>query len=261
MLPQPGPTAPQPGFGAPQPDPYAYAPLPQGGGYGFGPPPQRGGTNGFAVVGLVLGILPVLAGILGIVFGAIGLRQIKRTGQDGRGMALAGVILGSIWLVLIAVLIVVAVTTGSDSDDSSSAGLPGLFSSASPSPGSSASPEAEEADAFDVKVGNCLPAPPKGEVKEVDVLPCSTPHKVEAYASFTLPGKNYPGESAVTGQAESGCASRFAAFVGKSYDASALELYYLHPTSQSWSILDDREVVCLVGSPTPVTGSLRNARK
>src|SRR3954454_23205469 len=137
---QPGPTAQQRGFGAPQPDPYAYAPLPQGGGYGFGPPPQRGGTNGFAVAGLVLGILPGLAGILGIVFGAIGLRQIKRTGQDGRGMALAGVILGSIWLVLLAVLIVVAVATDSDSDDSSSAGLPGLFGSSSPSPGSSPSP-------------------------------------------------------------------------------------------------------------------------
>src|SRR3954468_3524021 len=32
--------------------PYAYAPLPPGGGYSFGPPPQRDRTNGFAVAGL-----------------------------------------------------------------------------------------------------------------------------------------------------------------------------------------------------------------
>jgi hypothetical protein len=174
-------------------------------------------------------------------------------------MALAGVILGSIWLVLIAVVVAIAVATDSGSDGNSGAGLPGLFSS----PGSSASPMpgAKESDAFDVSVGDCLSTPPTGEVKRVDVQPCSTPHTIEAYATFDLSGSSYPGDAKVSDQAESGCATRFAAFVGRAYDDSGLELYYLHPTSQSWRLVDDREVVCLVESPTPVTGTLRNSRR
>ncbi|MCO1578701.1 DUF4190 domain-containing protein [Crossiella sp. SN42] len=36
--------------------------------------------------------------LLGIIFGAIALNQIKRTGDEGRGMALAGLIVGCVWV-------------------------------------------------------------------------------------------------------------------------------------------------------------------
>lgn len=52
-------------------------------------------TNVFAILALVLGIL---TGFFGIVFGHIALSQIKRTGQAGYGMALAGLIIGYAWL-------------------------------------------------------------------------------------------------------------------------------------------------------------------
>ncbi|MHC6176368.1 DUF4190 domain-containing protein [Glutamicibacter sp. X7] len=52
-------------------------------------------TNVFAVLALVLGIL---TGLFGIIFGHIALNQIKRTGELGYGMALAGLIIGYVWL-------------------------------------------------------------------------------------------------------------------------------------------------------------------
>jgi hypothetical protein len=62
--------------------------------YGYAPQ----STNGLAIAALVLGILWLywLGSILALVFGYVALSQIKRSGgqQSGRGMAIAGVVLG-----------------------------------------------------------------------------------------------------------------------------------------------------------------------
>jgi hypothetical protein len=70
-------------------EPYsAYAPA-------FGRPvPVR--TNFMAVLSLVFGIL---GGVLGVVFGHIALHQIKRSAEGGRAMAIAGLVLGYMWVV------------------------------------------------------------------------------------------------------------------------------------------------------------------
>jgi Domain of unknown function (DUF4190) len=64
----------------PPPAAPAYAPASVG---------QR--TNALAIVALILGIVIPLGGI---ICGAIALGQIKRTGEAGRGLALAGLIIG-----------------------------------------------------------------------------------------------------------------------------------------------------------------------
>lgn len=60
--------------------------------------PARIETNGFAVASLVLGIVWVmgLGSILALVFGYIAKGQIDTSGgrQTGRGMAIAGIVLG-----------------------------------------------------------------------------------------------------------------------------------------------------------------------
>ncbi len=63
--------------------------------------PARG-TNGYAIAALVFGLLPlcVVGAILAFAFGAKALSDIERTGEDGRGLAIAGMVLGAIWLVL-----------------------------------------------------------------------------------------------------------------------------------------------------------------
>jgi hypothetical protein len=77
---------------------------------------QHKKTNGFAVASLVLGILglPVLCpllipSILALIFGLIARRDIKKTGQGGDGLALAGVIMGAIGTICSIVLIIVAI--------------------------------------------------------------------------------------------------------------------------------------------------------
>lgn len=71
----------------PQPGQSPYAP----------PAPQRR-TNGLAIAALVLGLTGFITcgftSILAVVFGHVSLGQIRRDGTDGRGMALAGTILG-----------------------------------------------------------------------------------------------------------------------------------------------------------------------
>ena len=99
-----------PGFPPPY-QPYGAAP------YG---PYQQGrpdGTNGQAIGALVAGILGVplcfcfIPSIVAIVLGILAMNETKRTGQDGHGMALAGLILGGISVALGAIFMVIGAVT------------------------------------------------------------------------------------------------------------------------------------------------------
>ncbi|NKZ09629.1 DUF4190 domain-containing protein [Mycolicibacterium septicum DSM 44393] len=83
------------------------APPPYGGyqGYPAGYPPSAH-TNGMAVASLVSA---VLFAPLGIVFGHISLSQLKRTGEQGRGIAIAGLVIGYVMTALAIVATVLAV--------------------------------------------------------------------------------------------------------------------------------------------------------
>lgn len=70
-------------------------------------------TNGFAVASLVLGILWLwwLGSVLALVFGYVGKSQIDRSGgrETGRGMAIAGIVLGWIGVAVLILIVVLAV--------------------------------------------------------------------------------------------------------------------------------------------------------
>ena len=61
--------------------------------------PQTPGTNGMAIAALVVSL--AACGPVGLILGIVSLNQIKRTGEQGRGMALAGVIIGAISVVFL----------------------------------------------------------------------------------------------------------------------------------------------------------------
>lgn len=68
-------------------------------------------TNTLAIISLVLGfVIPIAA----IVTGPIAMSQIKRTGESGRGLALAGLIIGCVatafWILMMIISIVVAIS-------------------------------------------------------------------------------------------------------------------------------------------------------
>jgi hypothetical protein len=94
---QPG-SAPPPGYGQPGYGQPGYGPPPGYGQPGYGPPPgyppQWGRpTNTMAILALVLAFVFAPAGL---VLGIIARRQIRRTGEEGDGLALAGIIVGGI---------------------------------------------------------------------------------------------------------------------------------------------------------------------
>jgi hypothetical protein len=90
----PPPGYPPPGY--PQPPLGAYGAYP---GY---PPPARG-TNTMAILALVFAFVFAPAGI---VFGIIARNQIARTGEEGEGLALAGLIVGAVFTLLIVAYII-----------------------------------------------------------------------------------------------------------------------------------------------------------
>ncbi len=60
-------------------------------------------TNGLAIASLVAGVCWMwwIGSVLAVVFGHVALRQIARTGQSGRGLAVTGLVLGYIALSLL----------------------------------------------------------------------------------------------------------------------------------------------------------------
>ncbi|MFF1926474.1 DUF4190 domain-containing protein [Streptomyces sp. NPDC058221] len=147
---QPPQHAGQYGYPAPPPQPggqygYPAAPGPQYGaypgypgypGYGqnaWGPQP----ANGLGIASMVLGIIAVagfcmyglgiILGVLALIFGLIGRGRVRRGEADNGGMALAGIILGSIGIAVSAAflgLIIWAIASDDFDEDSDSGSEP-----------------------------------------------------------------------------------------------------------------------------------------
>ncbi|MEV5545452.1 DUF4190 domain-containing protein [Streptomyces sp. NPDC052309] len=234
--PPPGPQQP-PGPYAPQQPHPAWGPPP------YGAYPRQPAVNGVAIAALVLGILCFLPAV-GLVLGLIALGQIKRKGERGKGLAVAGSILSSVGLALW----VVSLATGAAADF-----WQGFRDAAR-----------GEGTAFALAEGQCFNTPSgslEGVTYDVDEVPCAQEHDGEVFAAFDLPGGRYPGDDEITRVADDKC---YALQDDYAMDGWALpadvDVYYLTPTPQSWR-LGDREVTCLFGSTAEagtLTGSLRN---
>jgi hypothetical protein len=95
--PSPGGENPPPPYGPPPTTPYGdHVPPPP---YGY--PPQRR-TNSMAIAAMVVSIASLftcpLVGAVGIYLGNRARAEIRRTGEEGDGMAQAGVIVG--WIAI-----------------------------------------------------------------------------------------------------------------------------------------------------------------
>jgi uncharacterized protein DUF4190 len=70
---------------------------------GYGHPPHRRPTNTLAVLALVTAFVLAPAGV---VLGIVARRQIRQTGEEGDGLALAGIIVGGIACALVVLVVV-----------------------------------------------------------------------------------------------------------------------------------------------------------
>ncbi|WP_438496991.1 DUF4190 domain-containing protein [Paenibacillus sp. IHBB 3054] len=78
----------------------------------YTPPPPPAQTNGKSIASLVLGILSIVAPYIGLVFGiiaiilsAISLKEIRTRYEEGRGLAIAGLVCGIVGTIIYTILI------------------------------------------------------------------------------------------------------------------------------------------------------------
>lgn len=118
-----------------------------------------------------------------------------------------------------------------------------------------------EDDPFAMSIGDCASSTSlKGdEVASLPTVDCETEHDVEGYAAMQLPDGDYPGQDAVQSAANDFCLTEFEGYVGTPYEDSALSYSFLYPTERSWNDHEDREVLCLIVSEDPVTGSVKGS--
>ena len=92
-------------------------------------------------------------------------------------------------------------------------------------------------------------------------MPCTEAHDNEVFATFDVASSEWPGEDRITDLADEGCLERFEGYVGATYEESVLMITTLMPSEDSWSMIEDREVVCVAYHMDldKLTSSVRNS--
>ncbi|MEU8226982.1 DUF4190 domain-containing protein [Kribbella sp. NPDC048915] len=247
-----------------QPPPYGqpgqpYAQYPgsaqYGYGYGYGYT-GTAGTNPLATAALVTGLGGLVIGIsapVAIGLGIAALVQIKRRGQEGRGMAITGLVIGSVLTLLYGAIILFIVAIGSTVDDEYDASGSG---STPTMPSSGAVITVDE-----LAIGECFDDTGAHE-DAVTRQPCTVAHDGEIVGNAHLAPGAWPGSDGVDKRADRACSPLFATYVGKSVATTELEPYFWAPTEELWKD-DDRLVVCATFGPNeqPLTGSVKNSHR
>ncbi|EFL34616.1 conserved hypothetical protein [Streptomyces viridochromogenes DSM 40736] len=235
--PPPGSRQPQDPYGPPPANwPQAYGPYgPAGRPYG-----APVSVNALAVAALALGVLCFLPAA-GLVLGLIALWQIRRSGQSGRGMAIAGAVLSSVGIVLWAVTLSTGVA--SDAWEEFKDGARGN-------------------ESLSLRKGDCFNAPGglEGDTYDVDRVSCAGGHDGEVFAVVTLPGGAFPGDAKVTDIADEKCYALQDQYAMDTWAMPGdVDVYYLMPSRDSWRY-GDRAITCVFGNTdgkAGLTGSLR----
>jgi hypothetical protein len=196
-------------------------------------PAHSSKTNGFAIAGFVFGLAGVV--VLAPVFSIIALRKIRRYGGRGRSFAITGLVLTGCWLAVIALVAALGFYGGSR------AGI------------------GDTTAVSNIRVGQCFDADlGKNTLLVAKIADCAAPHAGEAYATASAVLTGLAGKEKDLSAAE-GCANSFEDFVGKAYDASELEIFFV--------VLEDHEVaggniLCMLGKPgKQLTGSMRGSER
>ncbi|MEU0369300.1 DUF4190 domain-containing protein [Streptomyces sp. NPDC006283] len=205
-------------------------------------PPQRPAVNGLAITSLVVGIVCCLPP-LGLVLGAVALGQLRRKGERGKGMAVAGIVLSSLSTLLVLLMVV----TGEAREAWN--GMRDGFKEA-----------ARSKSTQDLRKGDCFGVPGsdlEGEVVDVDVVDCDEEHDAEVTGAYRLK-KSDPAPGSPTGEAFAAerCLEINDAYAPDSWALPKdVQSYYYLPTEESWA-RGDRTVTCSLAGGR-LEGSLR----
>jgi hypothetical protein len=122
---------------------------------------------------------------------------------------------------------------------------------------------AGDLQANELRVGDCFDVKDESAdtIDDVRAIPCTSEHKYELFFVGALPDGDYPGDAAFDNYVTDNCGSAFGSYVGKAFDDSALEVYWLQPTDDAWRS-GDHVVQCAVWDPSRerLTQSLKGSQ-
>ncbi|WP_235523241.1 DUF4190 domain-containing protein [Cellulomonas sp. Root485] len=185
-----------------------------------------------AVWSLVLGILGL--GPAALVLAAVAFRRLAARHTRGRGLAIAGAVLGAVGTIALVVGVTIAVLT-----TLATRPLPADV------------PAARDARAQQLVTGNCvLSVPDDGPVDTVRVVPCADPHEAQVVTEFTFATDAvWPGQQSADARVARACV------LDESEIEAGVRTVTWSPTERSWSD-GDRVGLCLaVVDGGGVTGS------
>lgn len=112
-------------------------------------------------------------------------------------------------------------------------------------------------NAADVALGDCLSEIPSDSslVASVHTVACTDPHKGEVYHVITVPGTEFPGETAIIDYQDK-CQPALEEFSPSAMADPEVGMFVLYPTADSWK-RGDRAVTCIATTEVPRTGSLQ----
>ncbi|WP_165945338.1 DUF4190 domain-containing protein [Micromonospora sp. KC723] len=190
-------------------------------------------TNRTAVAAFVCGLL---GGLLGLVLGLVALVQIRRSGQRGRGFAVAGLVFGGVWALVVALLVI-----GLPSRPGPNEGVRGL----------------RVGDCF--RVGDVAPGT-RTAPDEVTTVPCTEPHdgelvdRLPGYERYA--GEAYPGSAALSARAETECRRQQRNYVLDPLSLPTdVRLRWYVPSRVEWDT--DPRITCYLAGTQPLTRPLR----
>jgi hypothetical protein len=224
--------------------------------YGETWPPPSQGVSGLAIASFVLGLLGafLLTAVLSVILGIAAMAGIRRSGQRGRGLAIAGFALSGVWVVAIAGLIVLGAVTGGSGGSNPPSGAPA--SSASPATTQASTPAS--VSVFSLPVGTCFDNPSGNlfSINSVTPVSCIRAHNAQVFAQFNVRGTSFPGTAAMERRADNGCNARITGHLDQSKITSAMSLHFIFPRQLAWDS-GQRRISCLVvDSSRDLTSSL-----
>jgi Domain of unknown function (DUF4190)/Septum formation len=198
----------------------------------FGTPPGRRGVSGFAVASFIFGLIGGIP--LGLIFGIVALGKIRRTGQRGRGLAIAGLVLTGAWVALFVVIF-----------------YAGALHTIRPTPAAAAS--------YNFQAGQCFERAPISQAGVSTPVDCAQPHYGEVFAVENAPWPTYPGQTAVEEFAKGKCPVDVIKALPPGMNHPDISVAFLFPQDKSWA-QGDRTIKCFFHrhDDQPMTGLVKD---
>lgn len=112
-----------------------------------------------------------------------------------------------------------------------------------------------------VAVGDCRLEATSGLPEDAEVVPCAEPHDEEVFHEIEMPGGAFSQE-AIEAATLDCIGDPFTDFVGVPREESALSVYLIPPTEETWDQPDGRVVYCVLVDPAGQTeGTLEGAAR